>query len=154
MNLSPEDARKKKLEAQAALAFSKAMTHRENKAKDEVHRKDFVLGKEHYFIQQPSEWETSRIQLGQEVRVADGAYDVESHITVTVDDVPDFLDQIADYHVLPRYTDLLEKVTKLEELVERSEATPDRKKSEVYFDGFGDGFKACITGIKSILKGN
>ncbi len=82
-----------------------------------VHRKDFVLNKEHYFIQQPSEWETSRFQLGQEIRVADGAYDVQSHITVAVDDVPDLMDQIADYHVMPRYTDLLRIVDGVKDLV-------------------------------------
>lgn len=77
-----------------------------------VHRKDFVLDKDHYFIQQPSEWETSRVQLGQEIRVADSAWDVQSHITVAVENIPDLMDQLADYHVLPRYTDLLVKLDK------------------------------------------
>lgn len=154
MNLSPEDARKKKLEAQAALSYSKAMDQRRDKAKEAVHRKDFVLNKGHFYIQYPEEWRTNEFQLGQEIRVADGAFDVESHVIIDGDAAPALMDEIADFHILPRYTDLFEKVQKLEELVARSEATPDRKKSSVYFDGFGDGFKACITGIKSILKGN
>jgi hypothetical protein len=84
---------------------------------DNKHRRDFVLSKGHYFIQQPSEWDTSHFELGQEIRVADGAWDVQSHITVAVDDAPDLMDQIADYHVLPRYTDLLEIKSKLDALV-------------------------------------
>jgi hypothetical protein len=86
-----------------------------------VHRKDFVLDKEHYFIQQPSEWETSRVQLGQEIRVADGAYDIESHITVAVESVPALMDELADYHVLPRYTDLLKTVDAVRAMVKEME---------------------------------
>lgn len=126
MNLSPEDARKKKLEAQAQVLFSRAMTNRENKAKEQdvegnQHRRDFVLSKNHYFIQQPSEWDTSHFELGQEIRVADGAFDVQSHVTVAVDDVPELLDQIADYHVMPRYTDLLSIVDGLKDLYTKEE---------------------------------
>jgi hypothetical protein len=121
---------------------------------EEVHRVNFVLGKGHYFIQQPSEWNTGNVRIGIEHRVADGAFDSESYITVPVEDIPALMDQISEYIVWPRYTDLLDKLQRLEELVERSEAASDKPKSEVYFDGFRDGFKACVTGIKSILKGN
>lgn len=109
-----------------------------------THRKDFVLSKGHYFIQQPSEWETSRFQLGQEIRVADGAWDVESHVTVAVDDAPDLMDQIADYRVLPRYTDLLASREALQHIL-------DRLNSPVYADGVFKG--AILRELRMALKG-
>lgn len=92
------------------------------------HRRDFVLSKNHYFIQQPSEWDTSHFELGQEIRIADGAFDIQTYITVAVDDAPDLMDQVADYHVLPRYTDLLEIRSALEHIL-------DRLNSPIYSSG-------------------
>jgi hypothetical protein len=88
---------------------------------EEVHRTNFVLGKGHYFIQQPSEWDTGNVRIGIEHRVADGAYDSESYITVPVEDIPALMDQIADYIVYPRYTSLLEMKSRLEDLLREKE---------------------------------
>lgn len=108
----------------------------------------------HYFLKRRTP-ESTRFVLGLENRWGqDGAYEYSTSIEFDNDEAPDLMDRIAKFNNLPKYTDLLEKVTKLQELVDRSEEVPERKKSDVYFDGFGDGFKACITGIKSILKGS
>lgn len=82
------------------------------------HRNNFVLSGKHYFIQNPSEIETGQFRLGIEHRIAAGAFDVESFVTVEVEDAPDLMDRIADFNVLPRYTDLLDMHQRLMNLTE------------------------------------
>lgn len=84
------------------------------------HRKDFVLGHTHLFIQQPDEWITNLMEIGQEVRpFPDAAYDWDNTILVPVEDAPEFMDQICNHVELPRYTDLLEVRNALEHVIER-----------------------------------
>jgi len=86
------------------------------------HRKDFVLGHSHLFIQQPDKWITQLFKIGQEISAfPDKAYDWDSTILVPVEDAPAFMDQICDHNVLPRYTDLLEIKSKLEALIKEME---------------------------------
>ena len=86
---------------------------------DPKNRKDFVLphGGGHFFVQQLSEYNTNYIQVGQEFRFGDDALEIEEKLTVHREDLPDFLDKVADYHELPRYTDLLNIVEDVKDLV-------------------------------------
>lgn len=106
------------------------------------HRKDFVLGKSHLFIQQPDEWVTDLFELGQEIRpFPDAAYDYDNTIFVPVESAPDLLDQICDYNVLPRYTNLLEIVEGVKALYAKEEPSAGIPEYHIF-----DKLKAILEG--------
>jgi len=106
------------------------------------HRKDFVLGHSHLFIQQPDKWITQLFEIGQEIRpFPDGAYDLDSSILVPVEDAPAFMDQICGHNVLPRYTDLLNVVNDLKALYAKEEPSAGIPEYHIF-----DKIKAILEG--------
>lgn len=97
-------------------------------------RDNFVLSGNHYFIQNPSEIDTGHFRLGIEHRVAAGAFDVESYVTFEVEDAPDLMDRIADFHVLPKYTDLLDMRQRLLDLTETAVKYDERMNNQLVRD--------------------
>lgn len=114
---------------------------------NDKHRHTFTLpgSKDRtHFIQFPEEYITGYYQIGEEVRFADGAFVSESAITVKVEDVPDFLDAVASYRELPKYTDLLATYDALQYVI-------DRLNSPIYSSGVSKG--AILRELKMALKG-
>ena len=88
---------------------------------NEKNRVDFKLPNTdgRMFIQHPEEYITNYVQIGQEFRFGDGAFISTTAISVNKEDLPDFLNEVAGYHQLPLYTDLLNVVDALEHVIDR-----------------------------------
>jgi hypothetical protein len=88
---------------------------------NEKNRVDFKLPNTEgrMFIQHPEEYITSYVQIGQEFRFGDGAFISTDAISVNKEDLPDFMNEVAGYHQLPAYTDLLNVVDALEHVLAR-----------------------------------
>lgn len=86
---------------------------------NEKNRVDFKLPNTdgRMFIQHPEEYITSYVQIGQEFRFGDGAFISTSAISINKEDLPDFMNEVAGYHQLPLYTDLLNVVDDVKDLV-------------------------------------
>jgi hypothetical protein len=149
-NLSPEDARKKKMEARAQFLYSNAMSIREKKAQAEkdaelgIKRGRFgeiigettetpdmvrwVSGGSHYFLKHTSPGRPI-FALGLEHRIGDLAYIFDTSIEFDNDEAPDLMDRIAAFNDLPTYTELVKSVAAINALVkdlERTDRPEDR----------------------------
>jgi hypothetical protein len=139
MNLPHNEARKKLLEAKAAVLFGNAMDIRAAQAaKEDEKEKRVQEFREinetrevpgmirwyskpcHYFIKNRGPEDKKFFKIGLESQIADGTYVWHEDIEFDVTEAPDLMDKICEFNGLPTYSGLLETRRKLDELMHRT----------------------------------